>query len=436
MASDSASLRKTGVTDSGSNVATPDSSIASPSPAELEEAFAAILANEKFSRAVVLRNLLRYLWEHHGQPVSEYAVGTEALQRKANFDPKTDATVRVNVARLRGKLAEFYAADGQNCPLRLSIPLNSHHLEYRYDSGTEVSPEPAPEPVVRSRSRVVLWLSAAVGLLAVGCAVLCFRLWMTSTAPHSAALAKPFLWKQFLGNGHPVTLVIPTPLFQVWNDAGAVVRDPDASEFSAWRESKLLSNLSERWGAPSSAQGFTSSQDLFATLELQRYLVPHGAAVTVVGTKELEADSLHWCNVILIGLPNSSFQLQGSLGHLSFAIDAKEPASVINKRPRAGEPARYAEAAQPDGAWRRSYGILALLPGRTEQTRRLVMAGRDTRLLTTMIVSEPRIRELEREFRQAGSPAFFETVLEMTSGSQKLMRIRPVAFRPIDARAY
>jgi hypothetical protein len=108
----------------------------------------------------------------------------------------------------------------------------------------------------------------------------------------------------------------------------------------------------------------------------------------------------------------------------------------VNRFPKPGEPARFVETTQPDGAWRRSYGILAVLPGRTELTRRLVLAGQDTRLLTTMITSEPRLRELEAEHRKAGSPDFFETVLEMTSGSQKLMRIRPVAFRSFKARPF
>jgi hypothetical protein len=398
---------------------------------EMEAAFAAIVGSEKFGRAVVLRVLLQYLWEHRDQPVSEYAVGTEALQRKPDFDPKTDATVRVNVARLRTKLREFYASDGQSCPLWLSIPLNGHQLEYRFASGLGSPPIAAPAP---SRTVFRLWIAVAtLALCSLGLAV---RVWFSSAPQAAQAPARPAFWRQFLNGGKPVTVVIPTPLFQVWNDAGAVVRDPEANEFSAWRESALFSRLSEKWGAPSSAQGFASSQDLFATLELQRYLVPFGVPVTLVGTKELEADSLHWCNVILLGLPNSSFQLRSSLAARTFFVDSKEPASVVNRFPKPGEPARFVETTQPDGAWRRSYGILAVLPGRTELTRRLVLAGQDTRLLTTMITSEPRLRELEAEHRKAGSPDFFETVLEMTSGSQKLMRIRPVAFRSFKARPF
>jgi hypothetical protein len=398
---------------------------------QMEAAFASILGSEKFSRAVVLRNLLRYLWEHRDQAVSEYAVGAEALQRKPDFDPKTDATVRVNVARLRAKLREFYASDGQNCPLWLSIPLNGHQLEYRFATSLPCAVAPAPA----GRDRKVMWLWAAVAALLLCSIALAARVWTLPSPPPSNANAMPAFWRQFLG-GKPVTVVIPTPLFQVWNNAGAVVRDPEVGEFSAWRESGLLTELSRNWGAPSSAQGYTSSQDLFATLELQRYLVPFGVPVTLVGTKELEADSLHWVNVILLGLPNSSFQLRSALLPRNFSIDPKEPASVVNRHPRPGEPARFVEATQPDGAWRRSYGILAVLPGRTEQTRRLVLAGQDTRLLTTMITSEPRIREIEIEVRKAGSPTFFECVLEMTSGSQKLMRIRAVALRGIKATPF
>ncbi len=84
-----------------------------PSQADMDAAFVAILHNEKFSRTTVLRSLLRYLWEYRDESISAYAVGTEALQRKPDFDPRTDATVRVNVARLRTKLREFYAAEGQ-----------------------------------------------------------------------------------------------------------------------------------------------------------------------------------------------------------------------------------------------------------------------------------------------------------------------------------
>src|ERR1700730_2231005 len=88
----------------------------------------AILDSPAFQKAPTVRGLLLYLWDHRAQPVSEFAIATEALGRKPNFDPKTDATVRVHISRLRQKVKEFYDGEGKNCPVRISIPLGGHEL--------------------------------------------------------------------------------------------------------------------------------------------------------------------------------------------------------------------------------------------------------------------------------------------------------------------
>jgi hypothetical protein len=53
----------------------------------------------------------------------------------------------------------------------------------------------------------------------------------------------------------------------------------------------------------------------------------------------LEADSLQWRNVILIGLPNTSFQLKNRLDGQNFRIDSSSNGVVINRNPQSGEPA-------------------------------------------------------------------------------------------------
>jgi hypothetical protein len=50
--------------------------------------------------------------------ISEYAVATDALGRRIDFDPKTDASVRVQISRLRRKLKDFYETEG--APMRLT----------------------------------------------------------------------------------------------------------------------------------------------------------------------------------------------------------------------------------------------------------------------------------------------------------------------------
>src|SRR5690242_2441532 len=88
--------------------------------------------SDAFRAAPTMRALLLYLWEHQGEPISEYAIATEALGRSADFDAKVDSTVRVQVARLRARLKEFYQANGADFPLRLSLPLGRHELEWTF----------------------------------------------------------------------------------------------------------------------------------------------------------------------------------------------------------------------------------------------------------------------------------------------------------------
>src|SRR5215472_6702535 len=88
--------------------------------------------SEAFRAAPTMRALLLYLWEHQGEPISEYAIATEALGRSADFEPKVDSTVRVQVARLRTKLKEFYETAGAEFPLRVSVPLGRHELEWTH----------------------------------------------------------------------------------------------------------------------------------------------------------------------------------------------------------------------------------------------------------------------------------------------------------------
>src|SRR6266481_7787388 len=86
--------------------------------------------SEAFRTAPTMRALLLYLWEHQGEPISEYAIATEALGRSPDFEPKLDSTVRVQVARLRTKLKEFYEGAGALFPLRLSLPLGGREVHW------------------------------------------------------------------------------------------------------------------------------------------------------------------------------------------------------------------------------------------------------------------------------------------------------------------
>lgn len=91
-----------------------------------------LLMSPVLKKATSSSRLLSFLVESalHGVPnaLSEYAIGIAVFGRDAaSYRTGEDPIVRVQIGRLRTKLAQFYATDaGQNSGARLEIPFGSY----------------------------------------------------------------------------------------------------------------------------------------------------------------------------------------------------------------------------------------------------------------------------------------------------------------------
>lgn len=85
-----------------------------------------ICGSRLFSGANRSQLFLRYVVEHSvahpTEPLKEYSVALDVFDRDASYDPAIDATVRVEAGRLRSRLLEYYAGEGQADPLLIEIP--------------------------------------------------------------------------------------------------------------------------------------------------------------------------------------------------------------------------------------------------------------------------------------------------------------------------
>ncbi|WP_095083488.1 hypothetical protein [Pseudomonas sp. Irchel s3h17] len=100
---------------------------------ELERVLASLLASPSFARSRRMGSLLRFLVEHNPQcsniPLTEHAIGIAVFRRDpAVYRTGDDPVVRVQVGRLRRKLATHYATIGQQETVRLSIPAGCYRL--------------------------------------------------------------------------------------------------------------------------------------------------------------------------------------------------------------------------------------------------------------------------------------------------------------------
>src|SRR5882724_6528386 len=172
-----------------------------------DELIRQVADSERFRPAPTMRALLLYLWEHQGEPISEYAIATEALGRSPEFDPRLDSTVRVQAARLRAKLKEFYEAGGGEFPLRLSLPRGRHELTWVY--------QPPHKSIASTLSifpKRYLWGVAVTELaLLIVCIVLAIQNRGLKASIPPPPPTMPRFWRSFLTPGKPTAIVVPSP---------------------------------------------------------------------------------------------------------------------------------------------------------------------------------------------------------------------------------
>lgn len=121
---------------------------------------ARILASPQFAQSERLSRFLRLAVEsaHKGEALKEYRIGVEVFDRGSEFDPRTDPIVRVQAAKLRSKLLEYYSAAGASDPVMISVPKGGYAADIRAAAPTEPAELVAPTRAVAhgTRSRVAV----------------------------------------------------------------------------------------------------------------------------------------------------------------------------------------------------------------------------------------------------------------------------------------
>lgn len=77
-----------------------------------------LVRSKTFETSEVHRRLLHYLAEKtlsgEADRLKEYVIGLEAFSKPSTYDPKRDSIVRLQVGRLRQKLAAYYQTEASD----------------------------------------------------------------------------------------------------------------------------------------------------------------------------------------------------------------------------------------------------------------------------------------------------------------------------------
>jgi TolB-like protein len=163
----------------------------SPSEDDVRRQLDRLLASAAFANAGRMSRFLKFVVEKtlagERERLKEYVVGIEVFDRATSYDPRVDSIVRVEAARLRSKLAEYYAGEGRGDDVVLTLPKGGYAPVIRLENrpaavggapatngaGSLTVPvvrtEPAPRPLLLSaRLRWALGALLVAGAGAAG----------------------------------------------------------------------------------------------------------------------------------------------------------------------------------------------------------------------------------------------------------------------------
>ena len=103
--------------------------------AECREELRAVLASRVFQQSQRLARLLQYICSKavlgEAEQVTEYTIAVDVFGKPQGFRESKDSIVRVEVHRLRKRLAAFYAREGAGHRLRIAIPPGSYAPDFQ-----------------------------------------------------------------------------------------------------------------------------------------------------------------------------------------------------------------------------------------------------------------------------------------------------------------
>jgi hypothetical protein len=352
----------------------------------LEEQVGRILHSDELRTSEVLRQLLKFLLEKtilgEADQLKEYTVAIDGLGKPQSYDPQHNSAVRIQVGRLRLKLAEYYREAGKYDPVVVCLPKGRFKLTIAQrlspPESLPLPPQPMPiaSPAEKERTKTIglgplgmlIWLGLTMAV-ALGVFLLTER-WDASGRRGSASLRwtpeLESLWGPFTNAQRPLIVSIEDPLFvQMRSAPGIYYRDRSLNQWQDALTSPAVSVLRNTLKSDDvqPSRYYTAFGEADISYLLGKLLGPRGLNVSLVKTSQLSFQQLADNNVLFVGVQNLFFDEKMQEMPLAPQL-APVLEGVRNTHPKPGEPAlfadQYSTAPNEQGI---VYALVTHLPG-------------------------------------------------------------------------
>lgn len=373
-------------------------------PEAVRQELEAILGSEWFRKATSLKEFLRFVVEQtlagREDEIKEYVIGHEVFHRSREYDPRSDAIVRVQARLLRRKLDFYYENTGAalvriELPKGGYVPVFTAHADVQTEepsspgeteSGAEAAPSWSPAhppadliPSVSAR-RKSFWL----GIPALAALVLTTFAWRAlhraqPARPAPSSLQCPLLWGPLLQGSAPTTIVLGAPnFFSLAN--GLLVRDVTINSSFQMAHDNRLNQVSHAVATdptfPQPANYYTGVGEALGAERLNRLFWEHSHVPTMASSGHVLSTNWSTGNLIVV----SSLRIQTLLNQLHLPTDFVRLGDtqnfILNLHPGKGEQSHYVD--QVVNNEHIDYGLISVWPGLTPGRRILLLGGDDT----------------------------------------------------------
>jgi hypothetical protein len=388
-----------------------------------------IVDSPQFCKSPRLSQFLLYVvgktLEGRQSEISEQQIGVHVFGRPHGYRTVDDNIVRSYARLLRRRLTEYFASDGIGQEIRIEIPLGS------YLPAFSAPAKPLSADVAQDRCRLVdlttptvasKWGWPRLVTLFVYSAGL---IWLTCVvqsrigAARYSAEPSQLLWKAML-QGPGDTFIVPP-------DAGLnLIEDlshqplPLADYLKAEYLDRPLPGVDAHSEADLRSQQLTDFINLQMVAALARLSEFTPAHAYLRFPRDLRFDDLKRANAIILGSSCSNPWAVIADGTTNFRIQCNagmQGATVVNRKPQAGEAASY--SSHWNEPIHETYSVITFIPNLSGYGRLLMLGGLDA--AGTQAAGEALMRSeaitpiLEHARRPDGSLAPFEVLLRSTS---------------------
>jgi hypothetical protein len=377
-----------------------------------------ILTSKTFESSEVHRRLLHFLSEKslsgEAERLKEYTIGLEAFGKPDSYDPKQDSIVRLQVGRLRQKLAVYYQSESTGDAILVTLPKGAFKLNFEPFAAEHAVV--APDLTGRMR-----WL--AIGLAVVGVWAVVATVMALQARRQAAAVVEKWspeleaLWQPVLQSKRSLLVCLGTPLFVRFPGYG-FFRDPKANDWQEIEKSDRITATRKALGVPEllPSYNFTGAGEASAAFLLGRLLTTRKQDVLVTRSSILSWQQIADSDVVFLGPPKFNLQLQSAALMQDIVV---EPDGIRNLKPNPGEPV-FLEDKMVLGrtAEGETHALITRTPGPSGAGELLMIAGNasaDTLAAAEWLTQPWHARELVGKLRGTSGemPRYFQVVLKV-----------------------